>query len=112
MSDRRLTTGSRESAFTLIEMIVVLVLVAIMMPLAFPAIGHMRASSARSTASSQADGEAKVAARMLKADIREAQGARSGAPAESMPHLLGAFWRAARAPPRGPRDAPRTCRAA
>jgi prepilin-type N-terminal cleavage/methylation domain-containing protein len=66
-----------QAGFTLIEMIVVLVVLALAMAVVFPALGNMLRSTSRTSASSQASGEAQVAADLLRSDVRTAAGARS-----------------------------------
>lgn len=68
--------GRSERAFTLIEMIIVLVLLALAMLAVFPAIGNMLRGNSRTAASAQATGEVGVAARLLESDIRAALGER------------------------------------
>jgi prepilin-type N-terminal cleavage/methylation domain-containing protein len=70
----RRATG--ESGFTLLELMVTLVLLALAMAAIFPAIGNMYRNNGRSAASSQAVGEAGIAARLLESDVRAALGDR------------------------------------
>ena len=70
------TPVRRQSGFTLIEMIVVLVVLALAMAAIFPAIGNLLAGSSRSAASGQATGEAGVVAKLLEEDIKAALGDR------------------------------------
>ena len=65
-----------ERAFTLIEMIIVLVLLGLAMGAIFPAIGNMLRSGSRSSSVAQASSEAGTTARMLESDIKKALGAR------------------------------------
>lgn len=65
-----------ERAFTLIEMIIVLVLLGLAMAAIFPAIGNMLKSGSRSSSVAQASSEAGITARILESDVRKALGAR------------------------------------
>jgi prepilin-type N-terminal cleavage/methylation domain-containing protein len=65
-----------ERAFTLIEMIIVLVLLGLAMGAIFPAIGNMMRSGSRSSSIAQASSEAGMAARFLESDVKKALGAR------------------------------------
>lgn len=65
-----------ESAFTLVEVIITLVLLAVAMAAIFPAIANMMRGNTRSAASSQASGEAGIVARLLESDVRAALGNR------------------------------------
>lgn len=73
----RRSLARRENAFTLIEMIVVLVLLAVAMAVIFPSIGNMLRTSGRASASSQASGDARIAANLFETDIKTAVGGRS-----------------------------------
>jgi prepilin-type N-terminal cleavage/methylation domain-containing protein len=68
--------AATERAFTMIEMIVVLVVLGMAMAAIFPAIGNMLRTSSRSSAISQASSEAGGAARLFEYDVRRAVGNR------------------------------------
>lgn len=77
MIAHRTTTARGETAFTMIEMIVTMVLLGLAMMVVYPALANILGGSARGAASSQAGGEAVIAARMLEEDVRRAVGNRS-----------------------------------
>ncbi|MCW2923872.1 MAG: hypothetical protein JWM98_1276 [Thermoleophilia bacterium] len=70
------TRTRADGAFTMIEMIVVMVVLGLAMAAIFPAIGNIMRGSGRGAASSQATGDAGTASRMLEEDIRSALGDR------------------------------------
>lgn len=66
-----------ERAFTLLEMIIVLVLLGVASATIFPSITSMLRSSTRSAAMAGAAGDGRIAERIIEHDIRGAAGARS-----------------------------------
>ena len=70
------TPGGRQAGFTLIEMVVVLIVLALAMAAIFPAIGNLLNGGTRNAASGQATGEAGLVAKLIEEDIKTALGDR------------------------------------